>query len=70
MLNPPRHRVYLLRCWEERSQDLRLLPQWRFGLEDSHTGRRYGFPDLDSLMAFLPTELADDRDEAAQNWME
>jgi hypothetical protein len=67
ILIPPQHRVYLLRCWEERSQDLRRLPQWRFGLEDSHTGRRYGFPDLDALMAFLRTELAGEPDEATHN---
>ncbi len=64
-LNPPRQRVYLLRCWEERSQDLRLPPRWRFGLEDSHTGRRYGFADLDALITFLRTELTSDENESA-----
>ena len=64
-LNPPRHRVYLLRCWEERSQDRRLPSKWRFGLEDSRSGQRFGFADLDALITFLRAEFIGDEDTPA-----
>jgi hypothetical protein len=56
------HYVFLLRCWEERSQDARIAPQWRFGLENSHTGQRYGFANLAELEAFLKNEVIGDYD--------
>ncbi len=44
---PPRYRAFLLRCYEADSAT------WRFTLEDSRTGERQGFADLEALIAFL-----------------
>ncbi len=52
-------RAYMLRFWEIRSRDPNHPPAWRFSLEDPHTGDRLGFADLEALVAFLQTELAD-----------
>lgn len=48
----------MLRFWEVRSRDPNRPPTWRFSLEDPHTGGKLGFADLEALVAFLETELA------------
>ncbi|WP_129671910.1 hypothetical protein [Candidatus Chloroploca sp. Khr17] len=53
----PEYRVYLLRCWQERSQKEPSQAKWNFTIEDPKTRQRHGFPDLDSLTAFLKTQL-------------
>ncbi len=53
----PRHRAYLLRCWEERSQSVSV---WRFSLEEVHTNQRRGFASLEGLRAYLEKEMADE----------
>ena len=45
---PAHYRSFLLRLWVD--SDLR---QWRFSLEDPHTGERRGLANLDALIAFL-----------------
>jgi hypothetical protein len=58
---PPRYRVYLLRCWEERpaapTNDDEIgtsEAEWRFSLEEVGSGeRRRGFGSLKALMTFL-----------------
>jgi hypothetical protein len=50
---PPRYRAYLLRFWEEGSHHSDWLAEWRFSLEDPHTGERLGFASLEKLVAFL-----------------
>lgn len=58
----PRYETYLLRCWQERSQQAEeLVVVWRFSLENPHTGQRRGFASLEALLASLQTELANDR---------
>jgi hypothetical protein len=49
----PRYGAYLLRIWEVRSRNSTEAPVWRFSLEPVHSRERRGFPDLDSLTAFL-----------------
>ncbi|HEY4722065.1 MAG TPA: hypothetical protein VII92_09480 [Anaerolineae bacterium] len=49
---PPRYQAYLLRLWEEYPHS-DWAAEWRFSLEDPHTGERRGFADLDRLIAFL-----------------
>ena len=49
----PRYGAYLLRIWEVRNKDTQGAPIWRFSLEPVHSRERLGFPDLESLMAFL-----------------
>lgn len=58
-VNPPSYRSYLLRFWEERSEQTEATA-WRFSLEDPLTTQRYGFGDLDSLTAWLKTEIEHD----------
>ena len=57
-------RAYLLRCWPDgkapRSDQIR----WRYSLEGVLPKRsRQGFDDLESLVAFLRSELTDGGDE-------
>ena len=49
----PRHRIYLLTIWEERSRDPEAPAQWRFRLEHPATGQRQGFASLEALVAAL-----------------
>ena len=49
----PRYGAYLLRIWEVRSKSTAEAPVWRFSLEPVHSRERRGFPDLESLTAFL-----------------
>ena len=53
---PPVYRSYLLRFWQERSEQ---LPHafWRFSLEDPLTSHRQGFPNLDALTSWLRAEM-------------
>ena len=49
--NEQRHyRAYLLRLWRTGEGEAAV---WRALLEDPRTGERYGFADLNSLIAFL-----------------
>lgn len=57
LASPPRYQVYLLRCLEDRSQDVQIASTWRFSLEDPHTGQRHNFAGLEELIDFLRTEL-------------
>ena len=47
---PREYFAYLLRLWKVNGSG---LPAWRASLEDSHTGAKQGFPDLQSLFRFL-----------------
>ncbi|MBN1813294.1 MAG: hypothetical protein JXA14_15770 [Anaerolineae bacterium] len=51
-MNDDQHRYlsYLLRIWAVDQNGSRI---WRASLESSTTGERLGFPDLDTLLAFL-----------------
>ncbi len=49
---PPGYHSYLLRFWEERS-DQSPLTVWRFSLEDPLTDRRYGFASLEALVGWI-----------------
>ncbi len=53
-----RVRAYLLRFWQVPSPEADCPPQWRFSLEDPHTGDKLGFPNLEALTEFLVGELA------------
>ncbi len=47
---PREYLAYLLRLWKVSGAG---SPAWRASLEDPHTRARKGFPDLESLFAFL-----------------
>jgi hypothetical protein len=55
-VKPPGYHSYLLRFWEERSEQTDATI-WRFSLEDPLTAQRHGFADLDSLTTWLKTEI-------------
>ncbi len=55
---PVRYRAYLLRLWDANNHD---PPAWRAALEDTHSGERWGFADLERLVAFLTAEIGDGR---------
>jgi hypothetical protein len=54
----PRHRIYLLAIWEERSDDPDSPVQWRFSLEHPASGQRQGFTSLAALTAALQQLVA------------
>jgi hypothetical protein len=49
-----RYLSYLLRVWFVRQNG---YGTWRASLEDPHTGKKIGFPDLETLMTFLYTKI-------------
>jgi len=52
------YRSYVLRFWEERASGCaQPIGQWRFSLEDPHSGARLGFADVDQLIAFLKNQI-------------
>ena len=59
MQNSSRRSIYVVTIWQERSASSDGPVVWRFGLEDARTGDKYGFTDLEQLMAFLKTQMAD-----------
>ena len=61
---PPRYQAYLLRLWEERPH-ADWPAEWRFSLEDPHTGERRGFADFDTLIAFLRQNTRQDRNSTS-----
>src|SRR4051794_33856588 len=50
----PRYRAYLLRLWDANSRG---PPAWHASLEDTHTGERWRFADLEHLAAFLAMQI-------------
>ncbi|HEX9074394.1 MAG TPA: hypothetical protein VF932_01385 [Anaerolineae bacterium] len=50
--HPAIYQSYLLRLWKTEQAD------WHASLEDSRTGERIGFANLDQLFAFLMEQVA------------
>lgn len=65
----PHYHSYLLRFWVERLHESEELIKWRFSLEETREGKRYGFTDLAELITYLELELArmTHQDDANQN---
>ena len=54
-------RAYLIRCWRERNASPDASPMWRLSIEDVLGERhRRGFDDVESLIAFLLSELSEE----------
>lgn len=47
---------FLLRVWQVQENEHAV---WRLSLESSHTGKRWGFADLDALCAFLRCRISE-----------
>jgi predicted FMN-binding regulatory protein PaiB len=63
----PTERAYLIRCWHERNASPDASPTWRFSIEEVLGERhRRGFDDVESLIAFLLSELSEDEDPAGR----
>ena len=57
--NPPEHKTFLLRCWQERSPPESGKSEiWRFKLEDIEAGTHQGFADLETLIAALKDKFS------------
>jgi len=52
---PPLYHAYLLRLWRESVHDV-----WRVTLEDSATGERQGFANLERFFSHLMNQLQAD----------
>ncbi len=53
---PPRYHSFLLRFWEERSEEHAPVI-WRFSLEDPLTDQRYGFASLEALNDWIKAQI-------------
>jgi CheY-like chemotaxis protein len=53
----PRHHAYLLRFWETKRLPSDPGSKWRFSLENLRGLGEHKFPDLDTLMTFLESEI-------------
>jgi hypothetical protein len=59
----PTYKSYLLRFWLEKGNmrsslsndesNIHWHPEWRFSLEDPHSGERIGFANLEQLVCFI-----------------
>lgn len=56
------YHIYLLTCWQDNESDVELRI-WRFRLEEPRTGEHQGFDNLEELVVFLKTKLADSEDD-------
>jgi hypothetical protein len=60
------YHAYLLRCWCEEQAAPNGAARWRFSVEEIlHERRRRGFSNLESLVAFLRSELIGTGDQPA-----
>jgi hypothetical protein len=53
---PPHYQVYVLRCWEEHSDQPESVA-WRFSVQDPDANQRRGFASLEALVAFLTNQF-------------
>ncbi len=60
---PPRYCAYVLRCSEEAGKEGSEPAAWRFSLEETRSGVRQPFGDIEALIAFLQAELTGVNDE-------
>ena len=51
---PLSYRSYLLRLWRVSGEE---MATWSASLESPHTGERWGFADLEEMVAFLRRQI-------------
>ena len=51
------YRSFLLRLWIEREND----GKWRFSLEDTRTGKRRAFANIEKLIAYLNEIMSNEK---------
>lgn len=52
----PRYEAYVLRSWQVQDTQAGASSR-RFSLEDSHSGEKHGFADLEVLLSYLRSKL-------------
>jgi hypothetical protein len=53
----PQYKSFVLVCWVDSDEESLPQNQWRYRLEDPHSGARWGFLNLIELAAFLQSRL-------------
>jgi hypothetical protein len=48
-----RYQAFVLRVWREDAASSPALKVWRFSLQDTRTGQRHGFANLEAVNEFL-----------------
>ncbi len=66
---PTNYHAFVLRCWVDPARRAD-SDAYRFSLEDPHTGERYGFAGLGSLVEFLRAQLTGEVDGLVQGMVE
>jgi hypothetical protein len=51
------YQVYVLRLWREQMDADDQPAVWRFSLDDTATGKRYGFGNIEALVAYLSAQI-------------
>ncbi len=57
------HHIFLLHIWTEERETRHAPRLLRAALEDPHTGKRWGFPDIQGLVNFLEDRFLADEGE-------
>ena len=57
------YRSFLLRLWIEREND----GEWRFSLEDTRTGKRKAFANIEKLIAYLNETINNEKQSSRKN---
>jgi hypothetical protein len=47
------YQAFVLRIWQEDAASSPALKVWRFSLQDTRTGQRHGFANIEAVNAFL-----------------
>ncbi len=47
------YQAFVLRVWQEDAISCPALKVWRFSLQDTRTGQRHGFANIEALKEFL-----------------
>lgn len=53
------YQAYVLRLWREAAGTDDMPAVWRFSLDDTATGQRLGFSNLNALMEYLSQQLGE-----------
>lgn len=51
------YQAYMLRVWKERTEQTETMAPIRLSLENTKTGTRIGFVDLDCLIQYLHEQM-------------
>ncbi|MCA9958686.1 MAG: hypothetical protein KC443_06620 [Anaerolineales bacterium] len=52
------YQAYMLRVWKERTEHTEITTPIRLSLENTKTGTRIGFTDLDRLIQYLHEQMS------------